>query len=199
MTCAIYARVSTRDKGQDTANQIAPLIEYATKMGWQYTVYEEEISAVKKRPKFNEMMEAARLRKVDIVLCWKLDRFARSIVDFIHSIQELDRNGVRFIALTQAIDTDKNNPASRLMMNILAAFAEFERELISERTRAGLQRKQKEGININQWKIKQADNAAAMYRLHLDQVSLRDIAKRYNVSAETVRSRIREYQEQVAS
>jgi DNA invertase Pin-like site-specific DNA recombinase len=78
----------------------------------------------------------ARARKFDCLLVWKLDRFGRSLVDCLNHIQDLETNGVRFIAVTQGLDTDERNPVSRLLLHVLGAAAEFERSLILERARA---------------------------------------------------------------
>ena len=85
-------------------------------------------------------MDDARARKLDIVLCWKLDRFGRSLRDCLNNLWELDSHGVRFIAVTQGLDTDNRNPASRFFLHVLGAAAEFERELIRERSTAGRSR-----------------------------------------------------------
>jgi DNA invertase Pin-like site-specific DNA recombinase len=98
-----------------------------------------------KRAAMNRLMDAERRRLIDGIVCWKIDRWGRSMPHFVSSVQELRSLGVRFIAVTQGIDTDESNPTSRLMLNLLAAFAEFEREPIVERTRAGLQRARREG------------------------------------------------------
>ena len=117
--------------------QLAECRDYARRMGWYVTEYTEKASATAKRPELDRLMEAARLKRIDVVLVWKLDRFGRSVRDLTENILALDRAGVRFIAITQAIDTDRANPASRLMLHIMAAFAEFERGLIVERTMSG--------------------------------------------------------------
>ena len=70
-------------------------------------------------------------------MVWKLDRFGRSLVDCLNNIQELERCRVKFIAVTQNLDTDEKNPASRFLLHVLGAAAEFERSLIRERTLAG--------------------------------------------------------------
>jgi DNA invertase Pin-like site-specific DNA recombinase len=93
----------------------------------------------------DRLMADARQRRIDAIAVWKIDRWGRSMTHFVTSVQELASLGVRFVAITQGIDTDSSNPASRLMLNLLAAFAEFERELIIERTKAGLQRARSEG------------------------------------------------------
>src|SRR5258708_22265459 len=86
-------------------------------------------------------MDDARARKIDIVLCWKLDRFGRSLLDCLANLREVDTHGgVMFIATTQALDTDNRNPASRFLLHVLGAAAEFDRELIRERSQAGRSR-----------------------------------------------------------
>jgi DNA invertase Pin-like site-specific DNA recombinase len=85
-------------------------------------------------------MRDAGQRKFDAILCWKLDRFGRSLLHCKSALEELQAYGVRFISTSQNIDTDESNPASRFLLHILMAAAEFERELIRERSMAGLKR-----------------------------------------------------------
>lgn len=136
LTAAIYARVSTDD--QNCGMQLTELRQYAERMNWQLVEYTEKASSVRKRVVLDKLMADARMKKFDVVLCWKLDRFGRSLQQLITNIQALDTFGVRFVCPTQGIDTDKQNPASRLMMHIFGAVAEFERALIVERVKAGL-------------------------------------------------------------
>jgi DNA invertase Pin-like site-specific DNA recombinase len=145
MRLALYARVSTQD--QDCAQQLTALREYAAARQWPVAGgFVDTISGSQdKRPAMDRLMADARQRKIDAIAVWKIDRWGRSMPHFVSSVQELASLGVRFIAITQGIDTDSSNPASRLMLNLLAAFAEFERELIIERTKAGLQRARAEG------------------------------------------------------
>src|SRR5436309_3543559 len=96
------------------------------------------------RPGLAQAMADARIKRFDVLLCWKLDRFGRSLVDCLSNIQELERWGVRFIAVTQGLDTDQRNPASRFLLHVLGAAAEFERALILERTQAGRLRYQQD-------------------------------------------------------
>jgi DNA invertase Pin-like site-specific DNA recombinase len=91
-------------------------------------------------------MADARLRKFDAVLVCKLDRWGRSLIHCVASIQELGALGLRFIAVSQGLDTDESNPTSKLLMHILASVAEFERSLIKERVAAGIKAAQKNGI-----------------------------------------------------
>src|SRR5262249_8971102 len=137
MKIAIYTRVSTADQNQEL--QLRELQDYASRHGWQVQeIYSDTISgASTSRPALNRLMDDARARKLDIVLCWKLDRFGRSLRDCLNNLHELDSHGVRFIAITQGLDTDGENPASRFMLHVLGAAAQFERELIRERSAAG--------------------------------------------------------------
>jgi DNA invertase Pin-like site-specific DNA recombinase len=101
-------------------------------------IYEDVGSGAKaSRPALNRLMADARARKFDCVLVWKLDRFGRSLVDCLNNIRDLEENGIRFLAVTQNLDTDVKNPASRFLLHVLGAAAEFERSLIRERTQAG--------------------------------------------------------------
>jgi DNA invertase Pin-like site-specific DNA recombinase len=135
---AIYARVSTAD--QTNAIQIRELKEYVERRGWDLAgVYQDQMSGAKaSRPGLDQLIADARRRKFDVVVVWKLDRFGRSLVHCVSGIQELASLGIRFIATSQGLDTDESNPASKLLMHILAAVAQFERELIRERVSAGM-------------------------------------------------------------
>lgn len=146
---AIYARVSTED--QKCEMQLAELREFAGRAGW--TVAEEYIDhgfsgAKADRPALLRLMADANMRRFGAVLVWKLDRFGRSVQQLVDQIQTLDRLGIRFLAPSQSIDTDHKSPTGRLLLNILAALAEFERDLIRERVNAGIadyRRAQKSG------------------------------------------------------
>jgi len=138
---AIYARVSTTD--QNCEMQLAELREYIRRHGWENTVEYVDTGwsgAKASRPEFDRLMKDAAQRKFDAILCWKLDRFGRSLLHCKAAIEELRAHGVRFIATSQGIDTDESNPASRFLLHILMAAAEFQRELIRERSMAGLKR-----------------------------------------------------------
>jgi len=201
MKVAIYARVSvaTKDKTaeeieqarkQDTRNQLMPLRELATARGWEiYKEYVEEVSAVKKRPRFEEMMTDAYMGKFKIILVTKMDRFARSVKDFVDFLGRLDEYRVRFIATTQSIDTDENNAASKLLRNMLAAIAEFERGIISERVKAGLQRRKNLGLSIGKRAV--VFDRIKAHELHKGGMSWRQVAKHLGVKKTTLIERMR--------
>jgi putative DNA-invertase from lambdoid prophage Rac len=136
MRAAIYVRVSTED--QHCELQLAELPDFASRMGWEAVILREKESTRKRRPVLDQLMEDCSKRKFDVVLCWKLDRFGRSVQELSSNIAALDRAGVRFVCPSQSIDTDNRNPTSKLLLHILAAMAEFERDLIRERVTAGL-------------------------------------------------------------
>jgi putative DNA-invertase from lambdoid prophage Rac len=145
MTAALYARVSTRD--QDCAMQLAELRAYCAARGWTPVEYVDTgwSGAKVNRPEQLRLMRDAVARRVDVVLVWKLDRWARSLSHTIATLQDLTAAGVRFVAITQGIDTDQANPMARFLLQIMAAFAEMERELIRERVASGMRSAQANG------------------------------------------------------
>lgn len=185
MKIGIYARVSTTD--QDCSQQLRELREYATARQWdiQGEYVDHGVSGTKDtRPAMNRLMDAARRRAVDAIVVWKIDRWGRSMPGFVSSVQELRSLGVRFIAVTQGIDTDEGNPTARLMLNLLASFAEFERELIVERTRAGLQRARREGRIGGRPKL--VVNRAKVVQMEADGMTTREIGEELDISAASV-------------
>lgn len=185
MNAAIYARVSTAD--QRCALQLTELHQFAERSNWQYVEYVDEgVSGAKRsRPALDRLMRDARLRKFDVVICWKLDRFGRSMVHLIENIRELDALGIGFIAPTQGIDTTKNSPTGRLVLHILAALAEFERELIQERVRAGVAEAKRQGKHCGRpKKVFRRDQALELRSRGL---SFRAIARELAVPEATIR------------
>lgn len=137
MNVALYARVSTEE--QNTARQIDSMKDYAARNGW--TVYkeyiDEGISGTKEsRPAFNEMLEDMRQYRFNTIVVTKLDRIGRSLKHILTLFEEFKTKGVNFVATTQNIDTTTS--AGKLQLQIIGAFAEFERNIISERTKEGL-------------------------------------------------------------
>jgi putative DNA-invertase from lambdoid prophage Rac len=139
MIAALYARVSTAD--QNCEMQLRELREYLDRRGWESAgeyVDTGYSGAKASRPELDRLMKDARRRRFDAVVVWKLDRWGRSLTHLVQSLQELTGVGVRFIAMTQNIDTDESNPMARLLLHLMGAFAEFERSMIQERTVAGV-------------------------------------------------------------
>jgi putative DNA-invertase from lambdoid prophage Rac len=143
MKVGIYARVSTHDQ-QTLPLQLKAMRRYVRKRGWEITQEVEEVgSGANQRPKREELMKAARRREVDAIVVWKLDRWGRSLPDLIASLAELRDLGVAFISLTEALDF--TTPAGRAMIALLSVFAEFERDMIRERVKAGIAQARAEG------------------------------------------------------
>ena len=116
---AIYARVSTADQNPEL--QLREIQDYADRQGWQVVdAYQDVASGAKaSRRGLNRLMADAMARKFEAILVWKLDRFARSLVDCLNNIRTLEDQGIRFIAVTQNLDTDQRNPASRFLLHVL--------------------------------------------------------------------------------
>jgi DNA invertase Pin-like site-specific DNA recombinase len=144
MNVALYMRVSRDDLNLE--NQKIPLEKEAQRRGYQYTIFQEEESTRNTRPIKEELLNKLRRGEFDGVMVTKIDRWARSLQELIMNIEELKNRGKHFIVLTQPIDT--SNSSGMLMFQILGAFAEFEREMIRERTLAGLDRARKKGIKL---------------------------------------------------
>jgi len=190
VTAAIYVRVSTLD--QHDALQFTEIRDYCARMGWTVVEYAEKISSARRRPALDRLMADARLKRFDVIVVWKLDRFARSLSQLITNIQLLDGFGVRFICLTQGIDTDKSNPASRLMLHILGAVAEFERGIIRERVRAGVAQAQRDGKHCGRpVKVFRRDD---VIRLRKTGLSWAEIARKVGQPPTTVRRAFLAYQ-----
>ncbi|MBJ7596871.1 MAG: recombinase family protein [Candidatus Dormibacteraeota bacterium] len=145
---ALYARVSTEDRGQDPELQLVPMREHAAAHGWEAIDYVDQASAsdLRRRRGWRQLLEDAHRHRFDVVMVWKLDRFARSALDALHWLEQLDGYGVGLKILTQDIDTTTS--AGRLVFTVLAAVAEMERELIRERVKAGVERARSEGRQL---------------------------------------------------
>ena len=133
---AIYTRVSTQDQ-QTLPLQLKELRRYAKQRGWRVVMQIQEIgSGVKERPKRDALLQVARRREVDTVLVWRLDRWGRSVEDLVRTLRELQEVGVGFVSFKEALDL--TTPTGRAMAALLAVFAEFEREILRERVKAGI-------------------------------------------------------------
>lgn len=145
MQVALYARVSTNDQ-QTLPMQLKAMRDYAKKRGWKIACEVQEIgSGSKTRPKREDLLKAGRRREVDAIIVWRLDRWGRSVADLIGSIGELIDTGVGFVSLTEAFDL--TTPAGKALSGMLAVFAEFERDILRERVKAGIAHARSKGKN----------------------------------------------------
>jgi len=182
-TVAIYARVSTLD--QNCEVQLQDLRRFA---GQRFAPYREYIDvgvsgAQRRRPQLDLLVKDARKRLFDVVLVWKFDRFARSLKHLIESLDEFSSLGIDFVSYTEGVDT--TTPTGQLLFHIVGAVAQFERDLISERVRAGLAHARAMGKHIGRPRA-QVD-LAAVRDLRAKGNSLRVIATTLGLPVSRVR------------
>ncbi len=153
-TAAIYVRVSTDE--QTTTNQLRELRAVAERAGWEVvgTYTDKGISGAKGRdgrPAFDAMLKEATRRRFDVIMAWSVDRLGRSLQDLIGFLTEIHGQGVHLYLHQQAVDT--TTPAGKALFQMMGVFAEFERAMIQERVKAGLQRARAEGKQIGRKKV----------------------------------------------
>jgi putative DNA-invertase from lambdoid prophage Rac len=180
----LYARVSTHDQ-QTLPLQIHAMREYATKRSWTIAIQVKEVGGGASQRELREsLIAAARRREVDVVLVWRLDRWGRSVADLVSTLQELQHLGVGFVSLTEALDL--TTPAGRAMAGLLAVFAEFERDILRERVRAGLAHARQQGKQLGR-PPSVVHNAAEVRRLCRQGISKSEIARRLQIGRTSVR------------
>src|ERR1700728_2629780 len=180
----LYARVSTHDQ-QTLPLQIRAMREYAARRGWTIVAQIKEVgSGAAQRARRATLIAAARRREIDVVLVWRLDRWGRSVADLLATLQELDHLGVGFVSLTEALDL--TTPAGRAMAALLAVFAEFEREILRERVRAGLAHARQSGRRLGR-PMTAAAKAGEVRALRRAGISKAEIARRLQIGRTSVR------------
>jgi DNA invertase Pin-like site-specific DNA recombinase len=189
MHIALYARVSTTD--QDPDLQLVELRRYAAARGWM--VFAEFVDrgvsgAASSRPALDQLWAAARRRDVDGVVVWRFDRFSRSVSDLVRSLEEFRALGIAFVSIHEQIDT--GSPTGRVVFAVVAAMAEFEREILRERVRAGMARARERGIRLGRpLKL----DALQVLGLRQGGLSVRAIARQVGAPASTVADLLRRH------
>jgi DNA invertase Pin-like site-specific DNA recombinase len=179
MRAALYARVSTLD--QHVENQLTELRTYCERRGWTAVEYVDRgVSGSKdRRPALDAMLAAAKRRKFDVLVVWRLDRLGRTLRHLILMLDEVHALGVAFVSLAEGIDA--TTPAGRLQLHVLGAIAEFERARIQERVRAGLSRARAQGKKLGRPRRSMDEARLAPVR----GLPVREAAERLGVSAAT--------------
>lgn len=196
---AIYIRVSTIEQAQQgfsLAAQQEALENYAKALGYEiYKIYKDAGKSAKnlKRPEMSQLLQDAENKKFSAIFIYKLDRFSRSLKDLILTIEKLKEWNVDFVSLQDKIETA--SASGKLMFHIISAFAEFERNIIGDRTKFGMERKAKEGGFITKapkgYKIiekelipsEDSEIIKEIFREFLDnEISLTKLAKKYDMT-----------------
>lgn len=187
---ALYARISTKQHGQNTETQLIPLREYANSRG--LSVYSEYVDAgisgsKDSRPQLDRMMKDAQSRKFDAVLVARFDRFARSTRHLVVALEEFKALGIHFISLNESIDT--STPMGKMIFTVISAVAELERSIIQERIMAGLARARKQKKQLG--RPRRVFDRHKAIALHREGKSIRDIASALGIGKDTVHAAIR--------
>ena len=184
MRAAIYARVSTNN-GQDPHMQIRELREYCGRRGWDIAgeYVDAGVSSAKEhRPRLDAVLAACRKRRVDAVVVYRYDRFARSLRQLVNALEEFRSLGIEFISLHEGVDT--STPNGRLVFGIFATIAEFERELIRDRVKSGIAAAKSRGRKLGRPRV--SVDAARINALRASGQSWPKIAAELGVSVGTV-------------
>lgn len=181
---ALYARVSTHDQ-QTLPLQLTSMREYADRRNWEIVFEVEDIgSGYSQRQKRDQIIAAARRREIDLILVWKLDRWGRSLPDLVTSFQELQAIGVGFVSLTDALDF--TTPSGRAMAGMLAVFAEFERDILRDRVKAGIADARKKGKPHGRPATARQKTQEIRRLFYEEKVSKRKIAKKLGIGRASV-------------
>jgi len=178
---AIYARVSTYDKGQDPETQLLQLREYTARRGFVLVGEYVDVApgTTEERPHYRRLLAAARKREIDVVLVWRYDRFARSTQALIGALKQFQSLGVDFISYQEQIDT--TTPQGEMVFTFLASLAQFESALVSERVKAGMTRARAQGKRISRPRIPERVQER-IRELHEQDVSINQISKRLSIA-----------------
>jgi DNA invertase Pin-like site-specific DNA recombinase len=183
---AIYVRVSTEDQHLD--GQEAELEEYVRNRGWEVTkVYRDKISGVKtSRPALDELMADSRKRRMDIILVWRFDRFARSVSHLLQALESFRTVGIEFVSISEQVDT--STPTGKMVFTVLGAVAELERSLIGERVRSGLRNARANGKRLGRPPLRELTAGLVTQVKHdrrRGRMSFKRLAQKHGVSVWT--------------
>ena len=179
MKVAIYARVSTSDKNQDPETQLIYLRDYCTAQGWEvYREYVDKASAtdIAHRIAWRELLDDAAKHRFKAVLVFKLDRAFRSVKHMHDTLHTWEMLEIAFKSQREQFDT--GTPVGRLMLNMLAALAEFELELIRERVKAGIERARRQGKRIGRPSVIEKRGFKTRFKTVMDRIESGELSRR---------------------
>ena len=180
----LYARVSTLDQ-HTLPLQMRAMREYAAKRGWTIAMHVKEVgSGAIARKQRQELIDAARRREIDVVLVWRLDRWGRSLLDLVATLQELTDLNVGFVSISEALDLTTST--GRAMAGMLSVFAAFEHDILRERVRAGLDHARQNGARLGR-PATAAIKAAEVRKLFRQGLSKSEISGRLDIGRTSVR------------
>ena len=189
LRAGLYARISTHDQ-HTLSLQRRAMRDYAARRGWTVAIDVKEVgSGASVRELRQKLLDTARRREIDVVVVWRLDRWGRSMADLVMTLQELRDLDVGFVSLTEAVDL--TTPSGRAMAGLLAVFAEFEREILRERVRAGLAHARENGARLGRPPTA-ALNTKQIRRLFRAGVSKAAIARQLQIGRTSVRRILKE-------
>jgi putative DNA-invertase from lambdoid prophage Rac len=183
LRAGLYARVSTADQ-QTLPMQISAMREYAERRGWTVVTTVQDINGgTKQRPKREELIKLARQRKLDVIIVWRLDRWGRSLSDLTQSLEELRALKVDFVSVTEGLDF--TTPIGRAMAGMLGIFAEFERDVLRERVKAGMEHARAKGKVLGR-PTTARNKADEIHQLLAEGLSKKEIANRLGVGRASI-------------
>jgi len=184
LRAGLYARVSTLDQ-QTLPMQMRAMRDYAANRGWTVAMQVKEVgSGAVQREQRQQLIDAARRREIDVVLVWRLDRWGRSLLDLVATLQELTDLNIGFVSLSEALDLTTST--GRAMAGMLSVFAAFEHDILRDRVRAGLDHARQSGTRLGR-PATAAIKAMEVRKLFRQGVSKSEISRRLDIGRTSVR------------
>ncbi len=196
---AIYARVSTDENRQDPETQLRELRDFAERRGFEVVgeYIDHASGTTEERANYKQLLADARRRRLDVVLVWRYDRFARSTVALVNALAEFRSLGVDFVSLQENVDT--TTPQGELIFSIMASLAQFESSLISDRVKAGMANARAKGKQIGRARIpKETQEMICGLLAESPTPSIRSISKRLGIGYATTWRYVKELKEGIA-
>ena len=165
--------------------QMRAMRDYATNRGWTVAMQVKEVgSGAAQREQRQQLIDAARRREIDVVLVWRLDRWGRSLLDLVTTLQELTDLNIGFVSISEALDLTTST--GRAMAGMLSVFAAFEHDILRERVRAGLDHARQSGTRLGR-PATAVIKAAEVRKLFRQGISKSEISRRLDIGRTSVR------------